>query len=286
MIKAAYIFLFFCIIFTGCINIERPVNKSKLADTDYRLFQGTEVWPLARAAYYNDFDEVKCLLKDNPELANIKDSIIGGTILRIAIARQDYDLFKILLDYGADVNYHDKLNDASPLMEACSQPKGNLRFARDLIDYGALVNDTSTVIGTPIMTAATHSTLPFVKLLLETGADPNYRTEGGDNVLWYALAADHYDIALYLMENGADYKQPTSISESPDGEQLSPLYIDEQLRFRIPEMGTDDYKEKQRIIKFLNNNGFDYFNTPIPDFMIKRIKERYPDIWQDYIKNY
>ena len=44
---------------TSCSNIDHPVDKTKLYYYDYRLFQGTPVWPLAKAAHYEDMASVK-----------------------------------------------------------------------------------------------------------------------------------------------------------------------------------------------------------------------------------
>ena len=273
-------------ILASCTNINTTVDKSNLRSSDYRLFQGTPVWPLAKAAYDNDLDEVARILKSRPELANIPDSVYGGTMLMKSITLQNYDLFKVLLENGANVNYHDKSNDISPLMEACSVTKGDSRFVRDLINKGAKVNDTSARLGTPMFMAVTYSTLPIVRLLKQNGANMNYRIPLGYNILSRAIIVKNYDIALFLLENGVDYNQPTKISRDEHGQVKRQLNILETLRYETPSIISSDFNKKQRIIAFLESNGLDYHATPIPDIVIKEIKEEYPVIWRYYLNNY
>lgn len=56
----------------------------------------------------------------SPQLANIPDSVYGNTMLMMAIINQDYDLFKLLIDNGANFNYHNTYDGSSPIIEACS----------------------------------------------------------------------------------------------------------------------------------------------------------------------
>lgn len=255
MRKIIYLFIL-ALIFVSCGNIDKPVRKSSLSNTDYRLFQGTSVWPLAKAAYINDLAAVNRILKDNPELANIPDSVYGGTMLMLAIERQNYELFKVLLDNGAVVNYHDKYNDASPLMAACGRTGGgDLRFASDLIEHGAFVNDTSSLIGSAMMMAVSYSTLPFVKLLYKNGADIYYRNGAGYNAIGFALLSGNYDAVLYLLENGADYTQPAIIIRDDNGNIIRQRSILETVRNGMPFILSPNYRTKQKIITFLENKG-------------------------------
>ena len=45
--------VFFCLLFS-CINREKPVDKANLTGKDYRLFQNTPAWELAKAVQDED----------------------------------------------------------------------------------------------------------------------------------------------------------------------------------------------------------------------------------------
>lgn len=270
----------------GCTNIDRPVDKSKLLAYDYRLFQGTEVWPLAKAAKMKDIKRVNELLDESPELANITDSVYGNTILMMAILNQDHKLFNALLSHGAKVNYHNKLNGNSPLIEACSYRENDPIYAIQLIENGANVNDTSAIQFSPLMAAAGCGNKSLVEYLLKYGANIDYRTDFGTTVLGESLLSWKYDVSLLLLENGADYNNTVYNTIDNHGELTVPSSILEALRRATPEWGTSGYRAKKKIIKFLKERGLDYDTVPIPDYVTKRIKERYPLTWKLYIRNY
>ena len=52
------------------------------------------------------------------------------------------------------------------------------------------------------------------------------------------------------------------------------------------QLNSDEYKYKLKIVNFLKKKGLDYYNEPIPDFMIKRIKRLHPNDWQEYMQKY
>ena len=286
------VILFVCLIlmmFLGC-DIDRPVkDKSKLLAMDYRLFQGTEAWLLAKAAYYKDTDSIKKILAKNPNVVNIQDSIYGNTVLMLTIMRQEFDSFNALIDNGANINYYNKFGE-SPLIEACSYRQYDLKFAQRLVEEGACVNDTSQSLPyeqqSPLMVAARCGNMPIVKYLLTEGANINYRSNIGSTVLGMAMRIKRFEIALLLLENGADFSSPIYNTVDKRGKLTIPETILGSLRRAMPEPFTSDVKYKRKIIDFLKQRGLDYDTVPIPNYIIKREKERYPSTWEEYIRNY
>lgn len=274
------------LVVAGCTNIDRPVDKSKLLAYDYRLFQGTEVWPLARAAKMKDIKRVNQILDDNPELANITDSIYGNTLLMLAVINQDYNLFKTLLGNGANVNYYNLYNGNSPLIEACDYKENDPVFAMDLIEHGANVNDTSPKHRTPLMAAVRWGNRTLIEYLIKKGVNIDYKADFGTNILGQSLVSWEYATTLLLLEHGADYTTTVYNTVDEHGKLTVPLSILEALRRATPEWGTSGYRAKKKIIKFLKERGLDYDTVPIPDYVTKRIKERYPLTWKLYIRNY
>ncbi len=51
-------------------------------------------------------------------------------------------------------------------------------------------------------------------------------------------------------------------------------------------IGSIEHSEKMEVVDFLQKHGIDYRNTPIPEFTLQRIKELYPNSWQEYIEKY
>ena len=274
------------LILTTCANMDRPVDKSRLLPYDYRLFQGTEAWQLAKAAKMKDIRRVNQLLNDNPELANIADSVYGNTLLMLAIINQDYNLFKTLLENGANVNYYNLYNGNSPLIEACDYKENDPVFAMDLIEHGANVNDTSPKQMTPLMAAVGWGNRTLIEYLIKKGANIDYKTDFGTNILGESLVSWEYATTLLLLENGADYTATVYNVIDDHGKLTIPLTILDALRYATPDWGTSGYRKKKEIIKFLKERGLDYDTVPIPDYIIQEAKERYPLIWKWYLQNY
>ncbi len=285
----SYIFVVI-LLFASCSNIDKLKDKSKLTPGDYRLFQETPVWPLAKAAYDKDLSSIKMILSKNPELANVQDSIYGNTILMMAIINQDYKLFELLIDNGANVNYHNTYGGQSPLIEACSYKQYDSKFAKELVARGANVNDTTNITSqaqlSPLMAAARSGNTTVVEFLIKNGADINYKNKLGSTSLGEAILTQKYDVALILLNNGADFSSPIYNGLDEYGKSTVPINLLTALRNAMIETGTSKYYQKQEIIKFLNKRGVNYDTVPIPDYVIDRAKEKYPSTWQEYLLRY
>lgn len=275
---------------TSCSNIDHPVDKTKLYSYDYRLFQGTPVWPLAKAAHYEDMASVKKILSASPQLANIPDSVYGNTMLMMAIINQDYDLFKLLIDNGANFNYHNTYDGSSPIIEACSYREYDSKFVKDLVAKGANVNDTTDnapyAQSSPLMEAAGCGNSSIVEYLIKEGADINYRNNFGATPLGESILTEKYDVALILLNSGADFSSPIYNSVDRHGRLTVSVKLPEALRDAMIDLWTIKYYRKRKLIKFLKTKGIDYDSVPIPDYIIDMAKEQYPSTWKEYLKKY
>lgn len=284
-----YIFLLL-LFFASCSNLDRPVDKSKLSPGDYRLFQETPVWPLAKAAANNDYTSLGTILAEDSNLSNVPDSIYGNTILMMAIINQDYNLFKILIDNGDNVNYHNTHGGQSPLIEACSYKQYDPIFVKELVAKGANVNDTTgnapNAQFSPLMMAARSGNSSVVEYLIKQGANINYQNNFGFTSLGEAILTQKYETALVLLNNGADFFSPIYYGVDEYGKSTMPINLLTALRNAMIEIGTSKYSQKREIIKFLKSSGVDYDTVPIPDDVISRAKEKYPLSWQEYLQRY
>lgn len=92
-----------------------------------------------------------------------------------------------------------------------------------------------------------------------------------------AFSQERLDVVLYLLQHGADYKRV--IYKMFNGHDV---YILEALRKCVLDLQLPDYRKKLEVIAFLKGKGLDYYKEPIPDYILKEIKKKYPKNWEDY----
>ena len=85
---------------------------------------------------------------------------------------------------------------------------------------------------------------------------------------------------LLLLEHNANFTNPISISS------IGSIYLVEVLRQQLFPLNSKLYEEKMKVVDFLQKHSIYYHKTPIPEFTLQRIKELYPDTWQEYIEKY
>ena len=131
---------------------------------------------------------------------------------------------------------------------------------------------------TALEAASRNGNIAKIKLLLNYGADVNFTPDRDYDTdpLLEALETENMRAALCLLENGAKFDK--EYINPFDKEKETILFI---LRKIDLQLNSDEYKYKLKIINFLKKKGLDYYNEPIPDFMIERIKRLHPDDWQE-----
>ena len=106
----------------------------------------------------------------------------GRTPLAIAAAQDgNFDIVKLLVEKGADVNAHDNLEGMvftgggkdTPLIEAAKTR--DIRTVRYLLDHGADVNASNHVGATALTEAALRGSEEIARLLIDRGGDVNHR---------------------------------------------------------------------------------------------------------------
>ena len=140
--KALIIQLLFSCLLLSCSNINRdkPVDKLELSGRDYRLFQNTPAWELAKAVQDEDVTKIDRIVSENSKIINYKDPKYGNTLLKLTVMNQQLKSFKALLERKADVNIHNAFDGTSSLIEACNSKYYDITFAQMLVEYGANVN--------------------------------------------------------------------------------------------------------------------------------------------------
>jgi uncharacterized protein len=289
-----------CILFclTSCYNQETLVDKSKLLGIDYRLYQSTPAWSLAKAVKTGDIVKIKEEVVQKKVPVDYLESRFGNTLLMMAIYNSEYESVKTLLELGANSNLHDTYKGETAVIVAAGND--DPKYLKLVLEYKGDPNSIENVFSGPKKriasernSALTKAVLPSimgkknlekVKLLVEAGADINYTKKGIiQSALAVALIQDQMDVALYLIEKGADYTKPITSTVLEGGEDISVLYI---LRCSIIDLDSEQYKKKKEIIAFLKKKGLDYDKEPIPEGTVEYMKNMFPDNWQEYVKRY
>ena len=283
--KWLYFTTILILLLSSCREIK--VDKSNLRGWDYRLFQDTPAWELAKAVQDGRVGRIKSIIQEDSTLINYQEPRFGETLLMLAIWNDDYKSFITLLENNANVNIYDTYDGTSAIILTCEYNLG-VKYVQKLLEYGANPNDIevgerragNNTRYTPLRGAVENGNIETVKLLLQAGADVNYYDEFGTCALKQAAYLDYNKIVLLLIENNAYYDRPISKN------RFGPIYLVSVLRLQLFPIGSIEHSEKMQVIDFLQRHGIDYRNTPIPEFTLQRIKELYPDTWQEYIEKY
>lgn len=304
MMKIRIVQIVFSWLLLSCTSIDRDrlVNKADLTGRDYRLFQNTPAWELAKAVQDENSKKINEIVTREPSLVNYREPKYGNTLLMLTIMNQQLKSFQELLKRKADINIHNFFDGTSAIIEAVRLKDYDIKFVQMLIENGANVNDVETgarkngnsTRETPLISAVGSGKMGFVEILVENGADVNYQNEFGQSAFSKSVTLTKYKIASYLLENGANYKRPIfyrpdysipSAKEDPDNKG-KPIYLVQVLREAFLDLDTDEYKYKMKIVGFLKSKGIDYRATPIPDYIKNKAKKVYPNSWQEYLDKY
>jgi ankyrin repeat protein len=145
--------------------------------------------PLMTCARAGVLDGAAALLEHQADV-NAADARRGQTALMWAIAERHPAIAALLIDQGADVNAQSK------------RPEGFTPKVY-MTHYGEL--EASSRGGyTPLLFAAMVGDLETARRLVARGANVNHATFEDGNTLVLAASNGHEDLALFLLESGAD----------------------------------------------------------------------------------
>ncbi len=275
----------------SCYDREKKVDKNELLGFDYRLFQDTPAWTLAKAVEDEDITVIKREVMTKGIRPDYREQKYGGTLLMIAIRNDRFKSAKALLELGANPNLGNKYRGTSAMIFA-SKAKSP-KYLKLLLEHkgdpnsieAAPTKEGDRSRETALIAAISYlndNSLEKVKLLVEAGADINYVTKGQlKSALSTAMILDRMDVVLYLLQKGANYEKALYIMSN--GHKV---YILEGLRCCMFDLNSRQHLLKKQIVYFLKSKGLDYYKEPIPERILKKIKERLPDNWKNYIEKY
>jgi len=277
--------------FASCEKLTRDmkVDKANLRGSDYRLFQDTPAWNLAKAVWDDDSTEVKKIVMSDTSLLNYREPIYGQTILFIPIYHNQQRVVELLLRLGGKCNIYDTFSGRSPIIEACEN-NVDTTLLNILLRYGANASDIeigerkegNTTRNTPLIVASINGNIDLVKILINKGADVNFRDEYGRTALSEAVRQERYNVIFYLLIKGANNRSYTSYIPS----QKKYYFIQDELQYLMPELNSQNYKIKMQIVDFLRGKGIIYKRIPVPEYIKRKAQETYPKTWQDYLEKY
>lgn len=309
MLKKCLILLFALLLFLFLLfnNRNFPVEKDSYLGWDVRRFQTTKAWELAKAIEDNDLQEIKHQVIDLKVPVDTRDRINDFTPLMFAVFNNNIQSVKALLDLGADPNLPtDSISDSgeNSVIVACEYIGISQEILKLLLKYGG--NPNSTECGRnydmdgdwiPARSSALSCAVSIsgeiekVKILVEAGANVNnYDGDFQDAPLMDALLLDRMNIALYLLEHGADYNYKFRSCAPSSGGGSRDVDILYRLRQCIYPLDSQEYKDKLKVIKFLKDRGVDYRKSLVDVETKKMINnvmhfKTYKE-YQNYLKRY
>ena len=156
---------------------------------------------LLKAVKEKDIVKVRELIKIAELDCTFREDGEPRSPLVSAARHGDLEIGKLLIDAGADVEFHAQ-GDETPLMAASAS--GNLDFVKYLVANGAEVNKELTGDGTALLVASRRGHVETVKFLISKGADVNGQVVSDGTPLINSVRSGHYGVTKVLLENGAD----------------------------------------------------------------------------------
>ncbi|XP_043933603.1 protein fem-1 homolog B [Protopterus annectens] len=188
----------------AALLLNRKENEIRYLLSYVTQHGGQRSTPLIIAARNGHTKVVRLLLEhyhvDTQQTGTVRfDGFVidGATALWCAAGAGHFEVVKLLVSHGADVN-HTTVTNSTPLRAACFD--GRLDIVRYLVENNADIGIANKYDNTCLMIAAYKGHTEVVKYLLEQHADPNAKAHCGATALHFAAEAGHLDIVRELVK--------------------------------------------------------------------------------------
>ncbi|MGO3699437.1 MULTISPECIES: ankyrin repeat domain-containing protein [Halomonas] len=182
--------------------------------TDF--FQGPQL-AMAEAIERNDMEALRQGAERGIDLHARGDKQI--TLMWFALLQENTDAIRTLVELGVHPNESPVEGGGTPLGQALRKP--GTEYLKAMLDGGLSPNDSAGNDGNDtgyplIFRTLTSGTLEHIKLLVERGADINYRLNDGKDSSPFDSSATGTkpEIAMYLLKQGAEpnIRLPTGVT--------------------------------------------------------------------------
>ncbi len=198
---------------SGDSALLEAVTQSNLNYVTYFLSKGAEVnvtdrhtyTPLRYAALYGDYEITKLLIDAGADIEYIDEdeySILASALKRANTQPQNSIVVKQLIEAGVDLSK--MVHYTTPLYHACKI--GSYEIAKMFIDAGVDVNGVDESGVAPLSGAANYPEL--VELLLSHGANPSYKNPYNATALTNVAKSGNIESMKRLINAGGDVNDP------------------------------------------------------------------------------
>ena len=174
---------------------------------------------LAKAIGRGDLAELDRLVADGADVNAVGSE--NASPLAWAMARQQKEAFKRLLEHGADPSV--RFAHFASVVHAAAQVDKDSDWLRAVLEHGGNPNNPGfpllpgdnpvfDAIGkeeTPIFEAIESRRKESIELLINAGADIDHANATGVTPLIFAAQRNWFDTVYYLLQAGADYQKKT-----------------------------------------------------------------------------
>jgi ankyrin len=206
---------------------------------------------LMTASRTGNLDTVK-LLVDRGAAVNAKESVRGQTALMWSVVENHLDVAKFLISRAADINAQTNVEIPDGTTGKPEARSGDIGAHGPGIYRGRAVPSPSGGL-TVLQFAARDGNLAMTRMLVEAGADLERPSGNGTRPLVTAIINNHIELALYLIEKGAD------VNAADDFYKRTPLFA--AVERRNPDFTRDtatpltDDRDAMDLIKALLQRG-------------------------------
>ena len=158
--------------------------------------------PLVYAVRRDSEADVKMLLEYGANINYGNKNVDCNYPIIEASIRNNTKMVKMLVEKGADMNVRDFEENLTPLHFACGD--GNEELVKFFLDKGVDVNSNTDDGPTALMTACINENTNIVQMLIDNGANINWKDSDGVTAINQASFREKPEIVSLLLDNGAD----------------------------------------------------------------------------------
>lgn len=148
----------------------------------------------------SDITDIRNRLANHPKELHTAISNHGESVLMIAVKSRPVEIVKLLLEYGANVNFKDRYNVTSLMEAMIYHNEDKKKIVKLLLDYDANVN-AQTPSGYTSLALDIEYGCNLTEILLEYNADPNIRMPSGKSVIDLLNSAFMYSDRKNVVRN-------------------------------------------------------------------------------------